>query len=97
MRRMLFAAAISGFAAFPVFAQDAMMAEDMTCGDLVKMDEAGQMKAMGAMEMAAGKAEGKTMTSDEAMKSGQGMMASTMTACKGHDDMKAMDAMHQGM
>ena len=71
MTRILFAFAIVGLAAFPAVAQDAMMAEDITCGDLMAMDEADQMKAMGAMEMAAGKTEGKAMTSDEAMKSGE--------------------------
>ncbi|MFO1142039.1 MAG: HdeA/HdeB family chaperone [Amaricoccus sp.] len=98
MTRYFLAAAIAGLVTVPAFAETAMMnAQDMTCGDFMALDDSGQMNAMGAMEVAAAKAEGKMMTSDEAMKSGEGMMAGTMAACKDHDDMKAMDAMHNGM
>ncbi len=97
MKRIMMAVAIGGLFALPAFAQDAMSADTMTCADFMAMDEAGQMEAMTAMEMAAGEASGTTMTEDEAMSSGQEMMPGTMTACEGNPDMMAMEAMESGM
>ncbi len=97
MKRLFIVAALASIVAVPALAADEMMAEDMTCADLMAMDEAGQKDAMAKLEMAAGKAEGKTMSSDEAMMSGEKMMPGTMDACKGNPDMKAMEAMHKGM
>ncbi len=96
MKRMCLAAVIAAFVAVPAFAQE-KMAEEMTCAELMAMDEAGQMEAMTQMEMAAAKAEGKEMTSDEAMAAGEEMMPGTMTACEGNPDMMAMEAMKEGM
>jgi len=60
----------------------------MTCKDFSAMDSAGMMKATDALHMASPD-KGKKM--DEAgMKAA---MEATMKACKGHPDMKAMDAM----
>jgi hypothetical protein len=100
MKNVFSAVALAGLVgafALPAVAQDAMMAEEMTCGELSAMDEAGQMKAMGDLEMAAAKAEGKEMTSEEAMSSGEMMMAGTIAACEGHNDMMAIDAMKSSM
>ncbi len=98
MTRKLIALALAGsFFAVPALAQDAMSADTMTCGDLMAMDEAGQMEAMTQMEMAAAEAEGTEMTSEDAMAAGEEMMPGTMTACEGNPEMMAMDAMKAGM
>ena len=87
-----------GAFALPAFAQDAEMdPATMTCADLMAMDEAGQMEAMTAMEMAMAETEGTEMTEEEAMAAGEEMMPGTMTACEGNDDMMAMEAMQAGM
>lgn len=91
-------AGLLGAAVVPALAQDSKMdPSKMTCADLKAMDKAGQMEAMSQMEMAAAKSDGKEMTSDDAKMSGEKMMPGTMTACDGHPDMMAMDAMHSGM
>ncbi len=97
MKRILLAMSFAGAFALPAFAQDAMSADTMTCADFMAMDEAGQMEAMTAMEMAAGEASGTAMTEDEAMAAGEEMMPGTMTACEGNPDMMAMEAMESGM
>ena len=96
--RALAVAGLLGASALPALAQDAAMdTSTMTCADLMAMDEAGQMEAMTAMEMAMATTDGKEMTEADAMASGEEMMPGTMTACEGHDDMMAMDAMKSGM
>jgi hypothetical protein len=97
MKRIFFAAAIAGFAAVPAVAQDAKAAQDMTCADLMAMDEAGQMEAMSQLEMAAAEAKGTEMSKDEAMTSGGQMMPGTITACEGNPEMNALEAMQSGM
>ncbi len=97
MTRIMMAVAIGGLCALPAFAQDAMSPDTMTCADFMAMDEAGQMEAMTAMEMAAGEASGTAMTEDEAMAAGEEMMPGTMTACEGNPEMMAMEAMESGM
>ena len=59
MTRYLLAAAIAGLVTFPAFAETAMNAQDMTCGDFMAMDDSGQMNAMGAMEMACREGRGQ--------------------------------------
>ena len=100
MNSTLKALAIAGLAgtlALPAVAQDATMAEDMTCADLMAMDEAGQMEAMTQLEMAMATSEGTEMTEEDAMAAGEEMMPGTMAACEGNDDMMAMEAMKMGM
>ena len=100
MKYITHALAVTGLLgafALPALAQDAMMAEDMTCADLMAMDEEGQMEAMTAMEMAMAESEGTEMSEEDAMMAGEEMMPGTMSACEGNDDMMAMEAMQMGM
>ena len=98
LAKTLAVAGLLGSSILPALAQDAAMdTSTMTCADMMAMDEAGQMEAMTAMEMAMAETEGTEMSEEDAMAAGEEMMPGMMTACEGNDDMMAMDAMKSNM
>ena len=99
--------------ASPLFAQDAMSPESMTCADFMAMDSDGQMQALQAMAspegmMAEGEMPAEGMMAEGGM-AAEGMMAegdemmtdeqmaAMSAACEGDPDMMAMDAMMSAM
>ena len=81
----------------PLFAQDAMSADTMTCAEFTAMGPDGQMEAMQAMEMASSggmMAEGE-MAAEGMMAEGEGEMAAEGEMAEGGDE--AMMAGGDGM
>ncbi len=67
---------------------DGMNPKTMSCKDFSAMDSAGMMKAVDAMHMAS---PDSAMAMDKMAT--ETAVKGTMTACDGHPDMMAMDAM----